>query len=130
MLSLAKFYFIRHEIVFLISSISHHLRRPTSFPIILSAAILHFYILEWWGGVVLLVPLRTPVSSVMFILLTWFAGAAPSNTNSNTIPGGVTVLVLPMKVVIIPRVPTLLASIGSPSTASFEIPYPCWVQMI
>ena len=66
----------------------------------------------------------------MPVLPTRSAGAAPYNTTSSAVPGGATIWILLVKAVITPWVPTFLASVGSPATASVELPFPLRVQVI
>ena len=51
------------------------------------------------------------------------------DTTFSATTGGMTVRVLPVKAVISPWVPTVLTSVGSPATASADIPFSCWVQV-
>ena len=126
MLSLKNIYLISHELLFPTPSNIYTDLPPSRL----------FWMppccpcLSWLGGVgvVLLYPSCTPISAVITFLLTCPANADPDNTTSSTITGCVTVRVLPLKAVITPQVPTLLASVGSPSTVSIEILFNFSVQ--
>ena len=83
------------------------------------------------GGVGILpfTPSLTPIYAVISFLLSRSEKAAPENITSSAATGGVTIRVLPVKAVITLRVPTRLTSIGSSSTASYELPFTCRAQV-